>query len=200
MTQTVETIQTPSDDECGIVATFSEHSLNSLTEIQDRLSDYLGDAIWLTPRRALHSTLMEILCDIKYPVSRHELFAKWYAQYGQSVSEILSEIPTFEISFSEIEVSERAIIIRSATSDSFNSIRAQLLSKIDLPEGTKLPPDIVHCTLARYSRSLDLENVIATAQHLQCNFTEYITAFKLLKDLGPPSFEPKTIQEYNLRA
>ena len=200
MTKTTETLLTPSDDECGIVATFSEQSLDNLTEIQDKLSEYLGDSIWLTPRRALHSTLMEIICDVVYPIPRHELFAKWYTQYCQSVSGILSEIPTFEINFSEIEVSERAIIVRSATSVSFNSIRSQLLSKIDLPTGTKLPPDITHCTLARYNHSMDLENVIASTRHLQCDFTERITAFKLLKDLGPPSFDPKPIQEYSLQA
>ena len=200
MTKTIETIHTPSDDECGIVATFSEQSLNSLTEIQDKLSESFGDAIWLTPRRALHSTLMEIICDIEYPAPRYELFARWNAQYGQSVSEILSEIAIFEISFSEIEVSERAIIVRSATSDNFNGIRSKLLSKIDLPKGTKLPPDITHCTLARYNRSLDLEKVIARTQHLRCDFTEPIAAFKLLKDLGPPSFDPKTIQEYSFLA
>ena len=200
MTKTIETIQTSSADECGIVATFSEQSLNNLMDIQDRLSECLGDAIWLTPRRALHSTLMEIICDIEYPVPRHEVFAKWYTQYGLSVNKILSEIQIFEISFSEIEVSERTIIVRSATSDSFNSIRSQLLSEIDLPKGTKLPPDITHCTLARYKRSLDLENVIASTQHLRCDFTEHIATFELLKDLGPPSFDPKTIAEYSLQA
>jgi hypothetical protein len=198
MTCTIETIQTPSEDECGIVATFSEQSLDQLTAIQAKLSERLGDSIWLTPRRALHSTLMEIICDREYSVPRQVLFADCYKQYSRSVSEILAELPAFEITLNEIEVSARAIIVRSKNSDLFNTIRSKILSRTVLPDGTKMPPNITHCTLARFNRSVDLEMVIREIQHMQCDFTEHIVGFKLLKDLGPPTFEPKIIQEYSL--
>jgi hypothetical protein len=198
MTCTIETIQTPSEDECGIVATFSEQSLDQLTAIQAKLSERLGDSIWLTPRRALHSTLMEIICDREYSVPRQVLFADWYKQYSRSVSEILAELPAFEITLNEIEVSARAITVRSKNSNLFNTIRSKILSRTVLPDGTKMPPNITHCTLARFNRSVDLEMVIREIQHMQCDFTEHIVGFKLLKDLGPPTFEPKIIQEYSL--
>ena len=107
--------------------------------------------------------------------------------------------PTFDITFGEIEVSTRAIIISSTNSEVFNNIRSTILSETVLPEGTKMPPDITHCTLARFNRSVDLEKVEEEIGHLQCSLTEHITVFKLLKDLGPPTFEPKTIQEYSLQ-
>ena len=198
MTKTIENLKTSSEDMCGFVATFSEQSLGQLTAIQAKLSEYLSDSIWLMPRRALHSTLMEIICDREYPTPRHELFADWYKQYSQSVSEIISKLPTFDITFSEIEVSTRAIIVSSKNSDFFNNIRSRVLSTIELPKGTKMPPDITHCTLARFSHSIDLENAQELTRHLQCGFTEHISVFKLLKDLGPPTFEPKTIREYSL--
>ncbi len=198
MTNTVETIQTPSKDEYGIVATFSEQSLRQLSNIQDQLHEYLGDAIWLTPQRALHSTLMEIVCDREYPTPRNELFTNWYHQYSHQVTETLGDLPPITITFSEIEISARAIIVRSVSSKAYNDIRSKLLSKIELPKGTKLPPDITHCTLARFNSALNLEETIRQLRNIQCNITENVTSFKLLKDLGPPTFEPKTIQLYNL--
>lgn len=199
MTYTVETIQKPSEDECGIVATFSDQSLSQLTSIQDQLIESLGDAIWITPPKALHSTLIEIICDMDYPTSRNELFTTWYKQYNHKVDKKVADLPSFNITFSEIEVSARAVIVKSATSEAFNSIRSEILSKMELPTGTKQPPDITHCTLARFSRILSIEEVTKLTQNIPCDITEMISSLKLMKDLGPPSFEPKTIQVYNLQ-
>lgn len=201
MTQTIETLQTPAQDEYAIVATFSKQSLDVLTHIQSQISERLGDAVWLTPRAALHSTLMEIICDRDYgTVSRKEIFTSWYEEYNQTVSEILASLSPFEITFSELEVSQRAIIARLDNSDVFNDIRSQLLASIKLPNGTKMPPDITHCSLARFTKSVDLEDVQSKTSNIDVNFTENISYFQLLKDLGPPTFEPKLIQDYPLSA
>ena len=48
MTKTIETPQTPSEDEYGIVATFSDKSLEQLSFIQGQLHDLLANTIWLT--------------------------------------------------------------------------------------------------------------------------------------------------------
>jgi hypothetical protein len=200
VTKTVITPQTASLDECGIVATFTKQSLDQLTIIQDQLSSCLGDTIWITPRRALHSTLMEVICDREYTISRKELFAKWYTQYSQIVLETLADVPSFDLIFSELEFSPRAIIVRSASSEIFNNIRSKVLSRIKLPEGTKIPPDITHCSLARYSSGLDLAEVLDRTKTIKVNTTEHISSFSLHKDLGPPIFEPKLLQRYELRA
>ncbi|HSX42668.1 MAG TPA: hypothetical protein VLF59_01125 [Candidatus Saccharimonadales bacterium] len=199
MTQTIETPQTPSHDEYAIVATFSEQSLDKLALIQDQLSERLGDVIWLTPRAALHSTLMEIICDRDYGrTPRKQIFTDWHNTYSLAMSETLAEIKPFELDFTQLEVSQRAIIARLADSRAFNDIRAKILSNIDLPEGTKLPPDITHCSLARFSKPVDLESVLHKTEDVQVHFTQKITGFSLLKDLGPPTFDPKLIQSYSL--
>jgi len=201
MIETVPTPQTPSYDEYGIVATFSETSLAALYTLQSQLEEVLGDAIWSTPQRALHATIMEIICDIDYGTSfRKQLFTDWRHRYNQIVAETISEMSPFEITFDQLEISKRAIIVKSADSTILNIIRSTLLSRIDLPNGTKIPPDITHCTIARYSTALNLEDVIKQANKLSVNFSERITQFKLLEDLGPPNFDPKTIEEYDLHA
>lgn len=199
MSSTVVTPQTPSLDEYGIVATFSEQSLDDLSTIQSQLSKHFGGAIWLTPRSALHVTLMEIICDKEYNAPRRQLFEAWYGQYNHIVTETLAELQSFNITFSQLEVSQRAIIVRLTDSHVFNDIRSRLLNRIKLPKGTKLPPDITHCSLARYNDELELDSVIGKTSTTKVNITQRISSFKLLKGLGPPTFQPKVIQTYELR-
>lgn len=199
MSNTVITPQTPSEDEYAIVATFSNSSLKQIINIQQKLESLLGKVIWLTPPRALHSTLMEIICDTDYKIlSRKQHFDNWLEKYNHVVAEILSKTSSFELSFSQIEVSQRAIILKSADSGNFNAIRSEILSRTTLPAETKLPPDITHCTVARFSEVLSLEEVRDKVEVIQINLHEHLKDFKLLKDLGPPTFAPKLIQTYEL--
>lgn len=201
MTETIPDPQAPSHDEHAIVVAFSEDSLAVLSALQHQLRGILGDTIWLTPERALHSTVMEIICDTDYGmVPRKELFTDWYQQYDQIVAETITTMPPFEITFDQLVISPKAIIVKSTDSTILNDIRSTLLSTISLPVGTKLPPDITHCTIARFSSILDLEDIVEQTKMLNVTITERIETFKLLKDLGPPTFDPKTIQIYRLRA
>lgn len=199
MINTTPTPQKPSSDECGIVATFSDSSLDLLTSIQSQLVDCLGDAIWLTPRRALHSTFMEIVCDVDYKLPRKQLFDDWYNQYNQVVIDRLAQTPAFAITFDQLEVSQKAIIARCSNPEIFNEIRSRLLTRIALPVGTKLPPDITHCSLARFDKSLPLQDVIDMTHKIEVSVTQHVTSFKLLKDLGPPTFQPKLLHKYTLK-
>ena len=92
----------------------------------------------------------------------------------------------------------RAIIAKAADSQPFNDVRAKLLLKIALPTGTKLPPDITHCSLARFNTVLDVESIRSLAGAIAIGFTEHVSDFKLLKGLGPPRFNPTTMQTYRL--
>lgn len=200
MIKTIPTLQAPSHDEYAIVAKFSETSLATLSTLQNQLVDILGDAIWLTPQRALHSTLIEIICDVDYGVSsRKQLFDNWHEQYNQIVAENISEMSPFAITFDKLEISQNAIIVKASDSTIFNDARFKLLSVMNLPTGTKQPPDITHCTLARYNDAIKLNDVIEQTKMLRINFTEHVVRFELLKDLGPPNFQPKPVNEYQFQ-
>src|SRR4051812_9766957 len=110
MSETIITPQTPSEHEYAIVAQFGEASLGHLTLIQDQLQSLFGDSIWLTPPKALHSTLMEIICDRQYEgLSRQQYFLNWYKQYSQKASKVIADTPAFDVTFNQLEVSSRAI-------------------------------------------------------------------------------------------
>src|SRR4051812_36532437 len=127
MPETIVTPLTPSEHEYNIVATFSEQTLDYLTAIQATLKDTLRDAIWLTPRQALHSTLMQIISDSDYQgLSRQKLFEDWHEHYNHPTSETIASFSPCSITFTELVVSQRAIIVKTAHSDSFNGFRAKL--------------------------------------------------------------------------
>jgi hypothetical protein len=199
MAETIVTPLIPSEHEYAIVATFSEQTLDSLMAIQAALTDLLGDAIWLTPPQALHSTLIEIICDTDYyGSSRQKLFEEWHEQYNQQTAATIADLSPCSITFTELEVSPRAVIVKTARSGSFNDFRAKLLSNIALPQGTKTPPDITHCSLARFNESLDFDILIELTGAIKVGIPEHISRFMLLKDLGPPSFTPKVIETYDM--
>lgn len=198
----METIPTPpdhSEDEHSIVRLLSHDSTNQATAIQNELQNLFGDAIWLQEPPSLHVTLMEIICDTAYTgKSRRQYFDEWYAAYNETVKDVLSTIEPFELSFTELLVSPRAIIIKALDSEALNSIRETLLKRISLPPGTKMPPNITHSTLARFNIPIELEKAQKLTSKISVDIHEHIAEFSLVRDLGPPDFNGNPMQVYPL--
>lgn len=199
----MQTIVSPfeySPDEYNIVVMPSRELIQKIVQLQDQLKSRLGDAIWFMPPSSLHITVMEIICDIDYGnQSRKELFERWHQQYGEIVRAVLASCEPVTLHFSELVVSPGAIIIKTAESQQLNTIRAKLLSRIKLPKGTKIPPDITHCSIARYNKSIDLEQARQTAQDLSIECREPVDQLKLMTDLVPPDFSPNCLETYELK-
>ncbi len=200
---TMKTIPTPTDhseDEHSIVRLLSPDSTNQATLIQNRLRDLFGNTIWLQEPSSLHVTLMEIICDTEYVgKSRRQYFDEWYTAYNETVKDVLSTIKPFNISFTELLVSPRAIIIKSLKSEALNSIREALLKRISLLPGTKIPPDITHSTLARFNTPLNLDKAKDLTSKISVNIHEHISEFSLIRDLAPPDFNGNPMQVYTLK-
>ena len=199
----MKTIATPplhSGHEHAIVALWSGATVRQMVAIQNQLVRLFGDTIWLQQPPALHGTLMEIICDTDYgDQSRERLFKRWYTAHNQTAGEVLAGFAPFDVTFTELLVSQRAIIVKAADSLPFNEIRRALLAKTTLPGGTKQPPDITHSTLARFYKVIDLEEAARRAAGIKVNITALVTGFALVKDLGPPDFNGKPTQMYPLR-
>lgn len=200
MSNTVVSPLVHSPNEHSIAAMPDSRSVQKIVLIQKQLKSLLGDAIWLTPPNALHITLMEIICDTEYRgVSRQEHFMGWYKQYNAAVRETIARFKPIVATFNELHASQAAIIIKITDPTPFNTIREELLASTVLPAQTKMPPDIAHCTIARYSREVDLDIVRERTSALSANFDISIGEFKLMKDLGP-DFHPTDLQTYSLKA
>ncbi len=144
---------------------------------------------------------MEIICDTDYQkLSRIKLFHDWYAAYDSTAKHILAQLSPFDLIFDELLVSQRAIIIKTGQSEKLNAIRANLLANMSLPADTKTPPDITHSTLARFTRPLNLQQVIDKVGSLRISATQHVTVFSLVKDLGPPIFNGEPMESYQLES
>jgi hypothetical protein len=196
---TIVTPEVHSEDEHAIVVLPSDAWRTQAAHIQDQLVRIFGDAIWLQRPSGLHCTVMEIICNAVYEgMSRQEHFEQWYAQYNETVKTILSGCSPFEIVFDELFVSERAIIIKAADSGPLNEIRARILAQTKLPEGTKQPPQITHCSLARFAKPIDLDDAVRQTRDIPVHIVEQVTELALAKDLGPPQFDGTPLQTYPL--
>jgi 2'-5' RNA ligase len=198
MSETVISPLIHSPDEHSIVAIPDSESIQKIVTIQSKLKSLLGDAIWLTPPNALHSTLMEIICNTEYTgLTRKEHFMHWYERYNGITRETIAQFPPIDVNFNELYISPVAIILKAADSRSFNAIREALLENTVLPKQTKLPPDITHCTIARYNVKIDLDDMRGKVREISTDFNLHISEFKLMKDLGP-DFHPTSLQTYSL--
>lgn len=200
----MQTIISPfeySPEEYNLVAVPSGEALEEITRLQGQLKHILGDAIWLMEPSCLHITVMEIICHMDYEnQDRKELFKQWQLQYNAVVKEVLAGQPTLTLHFSELVLSPGAIIIKAESSELLNDIRSKLLARIKLPKGTKLPPDITHCSIARYAKSIDLEKAQYATRELSVDLDLPVKQLKLMNDLVPPEFNPKLIEAYDLGA
>jgi len=186
-------------EEYNIATLLTDTSRRQIEALQAQFKHILGDAIWLTPSNCLHSTLMEVICDAEYRgLSKQEHFQHWYKNYSEQTKEIIAQFPAFSISFTQVIVSQRAIIIKAADSTKLNELRAAVLAKTKLPEGTKVPPDITHCSIARFAQSIDLEVAQEQTKALSISLTEHVTAFELMEGLAPPDFKPTILETYTL--
>lgn len=196
---TIANALNPSYDEFTLATLLGKSTVQEVALIQKQLDTLLGDSVWLTPPNCLHVTLMEIICDADYGnTPRKELFDAWYADYGALAKQIIEGNSTFPIVFNEIHVSPMAIIIKTNQPDSLNEIRKQLLNRIKLPEGTKLPPDIGHSTIARFKKEIDLDKVRHIVKPIPVNIIQKVQSLQLIEGLGPPTLNPNVLENYPL--
>jgi hypothetical protein len=187
-----------SPDEFAIVAMPDSEPRQNITAAQNQVKALLGDVVWLTPPNALHSTLMEIICNTKYEgLSRRAHFERWRERYSNAAREVLAQLPPFDITFDELHASVGAIILKAADTTMFNAIRGALLEHMTLHAQTKVPPDITHCSIARYNQEVSLESVCEQLKGIEVDISLNVDHFMLMTDLGP-DFHPSVIDTYRL--
>jgi 2'-5' RNA ligase len=198
--KTIITLPNHSEYEHSIVKLLDGGCLEHSVSIQQELKAIFGDAIWLQEPPSLHITLMEIIADADYGnYSREVLFKQWYKAYSDVLQNILYSYKPLNVLFEEILVSKRAIIIKTKQSEQLNDIRAKILEQVELPLGTRTPPNITHSTLARFLRIINVDEARKAIRHLKINEYQTIHEFSLVADLGPPNFNnvPTTIYPLN---
>lgn len=188
------------DNANGICALLSPVSQQRVTEILQRITDQIPDGIWCMPPSSLHITLCEIMQAKPYAEDKEVLFQRNADQYRHALKAILKDTEPIEITFDRIEVSPHAIIIRGSADEVLQAMRSELIELLPLPPGTKLPPTIVHSSIARFTRELNLKTVESIVAGLPISFTETITEFQLVHNGSPHMLNYEIDSRYPLIA
>jgi hypothetical protein len=81
----------------------------------------------------------------------------------------------------------------------FNQIRAQLVQTLPFPSETKQPPDVVHSSIARYTKELDLSEVQRIIDKHSILFEEIVSEFQLLYPIQPHLLNFDVVRRYSLQ-
>jgi len=162
----------------------SEGLYRQIHAIQTKLNDRFPGAIWTAPRDSLHITLMDWLAPlVDYGKNKDELFRSIENRYTEALAEVLGKQRSIQVTFDTIEVYPAAIIVKGHDDASYQHIRESFLEKIELLPGTKPPPTIIHTTICKFLKQIDVgevEDLVHQAGSLR--FQEEITEFRLARE------------------
>lgn len=168
--------------------------------VQTGLHDEFGDRVWSQPPETLHVTLMDWLAPLEsYPQDKQQLFVSLYKGYNEVFDAVLVDQPPILVSFGELCVSATAVCLRGEDDGSFNFLRQRFLSVVDLKTGTKPPPDIVHCPIARFTAGLALEQVEAAVASHSVEGEMVVDEFDLVRETVVPMLKSEQIKSYLLQ-
>lgn len=171
----------------------------AIASIQENLTHKFGPAIWRAPAQSLHITLFDWLAPlVDYGRDKTDIFEEIYTEYDSVVSNAISKVTPISLRINRVKAGASAVWIEGDDQGQFRQIRGEFLSNIKLLPQTKLPPTIIHSTIARYRDEIDLEDVQKVVDGLQISLTQEISAFRLVRETVDPMLEFETIKTYQL--
>ena len=167
--------------------------------IQD-IKHTFGESVFCMPKGSLHITLLDWIAPLaKYDSkSKQKLFQKISPTYLNVCDEILTNRGKILVVFDEIRVSPSTIYITGHDHGQFREIRDEFINSIELLPGTKLPPNIIHCSLARFTQQVDLKDIDQFLQDKHIGFTQEVDCFRLIHTTREPMLEFEILKEFHL--
>lgn len=171
----------------------------AVAEICDRLANEIGPGVWFAPKETLHITLMDWLAPlVDYGEDKDQLFRKIKQDYDKVLMECLEGIGDIEITFDELRVSPSAIFMVGHDVGQFKTIRDNFMSKVELLPVTKVPPSIIHFSIARFSRELDFAFVEDWVKKEKLTIKQVVSNFRLVRENEVPMIGYEAIKSYQL--
>lgn len=181
-----------------LLALLSDNARVQIATLLRKLARELPGTIWCMPADALHITLCVIYRPINYDQDKTAMYERNRRQYEDVARTVLSGSGKIAVNFDTVEASPHAIIVRGEDDGRFGAIRSQLVERLPLPIGTNLPPDIIHSSIARYTRAGKLGEVKNAVANHEITFKEEVTEFKLVRCTLQPLLDYEVLQTYPL--
>ncbi len=179
---------------------FSDENSAQVMRLVDDISHEFGDAVHCMTKESLHITLLDWIAPlVDYDgKSKEELFTSIYNEYDGALSDILASEESFTVTFDTIHIAPTTIYISGRDDGQFERIRSKYLDSIKLLPDTKRPPDIIHSSLARFTKELDLSVVEAFIKHKSLDFKQTVDSFRLVHTFRQPMMEFEILKTYKL--
>ncbi|HUS26076.1 MAG TPA: 2'-5' RNA ligase family protein [Nevskiaceae bacterium] len=181
-------------------AEFSDGNATVLNQLTQEIKAEFGAAVFCMPKLSLHITLLDWISPlIDYDGrDKDQLFKELQPSYDRAITEIFAQIHPITIHITELKMSPSTLYLVGHDNGEFQKIRQQFLDKVTLPPGAKLPPQIVHSSLARFTKSIPLDRVAAFVAGKKLSITQQINDFRLMRTTKEPTLEFEILKRYKL--
>lgn len=176
---------------------------DSLAADIQRIQQYIEDAVpglcWFMPRHALHITVYELMQRGVFSVDKDAFFIEHQEANLKAIKDVLAGTAQMRLPFDTIEVSPDAVTLQSSDTDALNAIRAELTKRLILPADTKLPPTVVHCTIARFVRESDMNPVRECLRQHVVSCTQIVDSLQVRRTLVQPMQQYDVVAKFDLQ-
>lgn len=157
-----------------IIAPLSEENRQILHQLQDKISSRFNRiSFWFPRDDQLHITVAHIITP--ETMGGEAANSLYRSISNQALAALQIAIPnplTIEVEFNSVEAFPGVIIVKGQDNGSYSELRKAFVNNFPLPEGTRLPPNIIHSTIARFYDEVELDEVANFVEHLKVNFTQ----------------------------
>lgn len=179
---------------------FSPENAAKLGELASEINTELEQSLFCPPLESLHITLMDWIAPlIDYDKKdKDQLFAEIHEGYDALLQRAISLHGPITVNFDTIKVAPNTIFILGHDDGQFQNIRDKFVNSVKLLPGTKLPPTIIHSSLGRFIKQIDMEKVNKVVASKTLNITQLITDFRLVKTPDATLVHTELIKQYAL--
>ncbi len=179
---------------------FSSENNDKVMSLAGDISAKFPDVFYPTPSDGLHVTLLDWIAPlISYEgANKVELFDSIHEKYDSALEKILQKYEPINVNFNKIIVTPTTIIITGEDNGSIQKIRQEFVESIELLPGTKMPPQIIHCSLGRFIKEVPVTEIQNFINQKSINFIEIIQEFRLVNTHREPMLEFDVLKTYNL--
>ncbi len=144
---------------------------SKIDSLQQEIAEQLpASGLWLPHGDQLHVTFAHVVSpDATYESDRDTLFEAARPAVESALTDVAPLLRGNTIVFDTIQAFPAAIILTGKDYGTMAMARQKYLEKVQLPDGSRLPPKIIHITLARFREQMNMADVEAAIAKLTPN-------------------------------
>lgn len=181
-------------------AAFSSENATTLANLGQEINAELDGALFCPPREALHVTLLDWIAPlVDYDgADKDALFANIQERYNAALAQAIGSCGPITVHFDTVKASPSTVFIVGHDDGQFQRIRDEFVRSVKLLPGTKLPPTIIHSSLGRFTKQIDLAKVERVVAGKTLNITQVVTNFRLMRAADGSIISTELLKRYQL--